>query len=71
MYKAYDTVLRNWLSHVMGAIGVPSQSVHVVRSMYTNLMCQVKVEGCAGPEYSSQLIPVMAHCHSEQVGNLR
>ena len=53
LYKAYDTVRRPLLWDIMGSIGVPLSFVNAVRSMYVGVVCQVKVEGCAGPEFPS------------------
>lgn len=53
--KAYDTVPRHLLWHVMASIGVPPQFVQAVISMYEGTICQVSVEGCLGPEVESTI----------------
>ena len=55
LVKAYDTVHRGLLWHIMLNIGVPEQFVAAVRSMYRGVVCQVRVEGCLGPEFQSSI----------------
>ena len=55
LIKAYDTVSRPLLWQVMGHIGVPPQFVAAVRSMYEGVVCQVRIEGCVGPEFESSI----------------
>ena len=53
--KAYDTVPRDLLWHVMRSIGVPEQFVAAVQSMYLDIRCMVAVSGVVGPAFSSHV----------------
>ena len=55
LIKAYDTVSRPLLWQIMGDIGVPPGFVAAVRSMYDGVVCQVRIEGCVGPEFESSI----------------
>ena len=59
--KAYDTVPRALLWQIMADIGVPAQFVAALQSMYADLVCQVRVEGCVGAEFES-IIGVKQGC---------
>lgn len=50
--KAYDTVPRDLLWHVMRSIGVTEQFVAAVQSMYLDIRCMVAVSGVVGPAFS-------------------
>ena len=49
------TVPRALLWQIMGHIGVPQRSVQAVRSMYTDVVCRVRVAGCASPIFESTI----------------
>ena len=55
LVKAYDTMPRHLLWHIMACIGVPQQFVQAIKSMYAGLVCQVKVEGCLSSEFESTM----------------
>ena len=61
LIKAYDTVPRHLLWHVMACTGVPQQFAQAVKSMYGGLVCQVQIEGCPSAELDST-IPVKQGC---------
>ena len=46
--KAYDSVPRHLLWHIMREIGVPDQFLSAVQSMYVDVACQVRLNGLVG-----------------------
>ena len=51
--KAYDSLPRQLLWHVMEAIGVPERYMCAVQSMYHDVRCRVSIGGALGPCFAS------------------
>ena len=51
--KAYDSVPRHLLWHIMRNIGVPQRFLSAVQSMYHDVHCRVKIGGALGPCFAS------------------
>ena len=47
--KAYDSVPRHLLWHILHSIGVPARFLSAVQSMYANVTCRVNIGGALGP----------------------
>ena len=51
--KAYDSLPRHLLWHIMHCIGVPARFLSAVQSMYKDINCRVNIGGALGPRFAS------------------